>query len=153
MMEIKPLQGIGMIKFGMTEKELTEVLGDPTNRQSTSFPANNSESTDLEYAHLGLRFNLTTENNLRLESISINDGGYSLFGEYPIGQEVSFLNKESVKRNMPDLELEYEYMQPGKDSYYSEEKGVLIYSEGGVITSLVLFPEYDTTGENIIWPG
>ncbi|MCM8568570.1 hypothetical protein NE848_04220 [Gramella jeungdoensis] len=153
MMEIKPLQGIGMIKFGMTEKELKEVLGDPTNRKSTLFPANNSESIDLEYAHLGLQFHLTTENNLRLESIRFNNPDHSLFGEYPIGQEASFLNKECIKRNLPDLQLEYEYIQPGKDVYYSEEKGVLIYSEGGVITSIVLFPQYDASGENIIWPG
>lgn len=151
-MEITPHKGVGNIKFGMLEKEVIAELGKPSERESSSFEEDDSESVNLEYESLGLQLNFSSEDNFRLGTITCTLEEHTLFGHSFIGQEEAFLNQESVKSSLIDLKLDDDLNEPGSTDFYSDKHGISLWIHEGIIMSLSMFPEYDTTGDSVIWP-
>lgn len=153
-MEVRPYVGIGTIKFGLTENEIIAQLGEPSNRELMEFDQSDLQEAQLllKYEDLGLELSFWADTGFRLGIMEFTDHKYTLFGNSYVGKKESFLYQESVKRTLPDLVLDDDFVELGAKDFRSEEYGVSFWLDNNIITSFTIFSEYDESGNNIIWP-
>ncbi len=88
---INPGIGLGELKFGMSQDEVKEILGLPNEIEIYQYLPNTEESEFSEnwhYEELELSISFSSEDDWRINTISINSHHYSLWNSIKIGQSI-----------------------------------------------------------------
>lgn len=151
-MDIIPHIGIGHIKFGLNEAEIIDLLGEPTRYERVAFEADQSEMVTLYFDSHGLELCLSSDEDFRLDSITIRSEVYQLFGVSYWGRAETFLVEASEKDALSDLKLTDEFPQIHARDYHSDALGLSFWIQDGIINPITMFPAYDASGNVVQWP-
>jgi hypothetical protein len=98
--EIALREGIGQLLFGMSDKEVIQLLGDPDERETVQDDEDEIGGTNLHYDNLGLSLSFEEGDDLTLTSISTTEKRYTVRGTELVGMAYDkFVDTED------DLEL------------------------------------------------
>ena len=89
---IEPGISLGNLKFGMTQNEVKEIIGLPNEIEIDQYLPNNEDSDFSEnwyFEDLELSISFASEDDWRMDTISINSNYYSLWGSIEIGQTMN----------------------------------------------------------------
>ena len=101
LIEIKPGQGLGVLKFGMIRSEVKILLGEPSFIDEYSHSDSVNDLTESwEYDDLALSLSFDEEENWRLTMMSVTADFYELEGESLIG-----LNEEKIQQVLTSLKF------------------------------------------------
>lgn len=144
--------GFSKIKFGMTEKEVVELLDHPDETEEMRFD-DGGKAIIYYYDDLGLSFSFESEEDYRLMEIAFEDEDFSISDILKVGL---------AKENLPDIfeklslsEAEYEDLTnegfPGREIYTFEEENLNVWVEDGIVSSLQIGPFW-IDDDTIKWP-
>lgn len=153
--EIKPLEGVGDVKFGMTLDEIKTVLGNPDEiEKDMRYGDLPNEVCDVAYYdELGASFSFDKKYKYKMTECIFEDEAYTL-GEICVN-----MNAEKVMDLAESMELgdwyeeELEPEDGGNEAtaYTFEDAGVTFWFEGERLASIQLNAEQDEKGD-IVWP-
>lgn len=151
-MDIKPHIGFGKIKFGLTEAQVTKLMGKPSHREINDEEGEPDDVT-LEYETYSIDLTFAADDGHKLGAITFYAKDYLLFGNSYIGLSEQELLKKIAKAGVTDLELDFEEEEVDSKNYSSDSQGLLFWIQDGVVDSVSLLPEYEDNGDIVIWPG
>lgn len=162
-LQIKPLEGIGEVSFGMSVAEVRRVLGDPEKsvidiqEDRTNLTSNRLVySRKWVYPSLGIVLSFTAPNelafDLRLRSITIDGSDATLDGVRLLGlSEKDFLNAiASTRIGVVELISKLqpvEWADPDCEirEYACERVRMTFWIENGMVTSISMWDEWRAT--------
>lgn len=150
-MEIKPHIGFGKIKFGLTEKQVIQLLGAPSHREVNA-EAGEPDDVTLEYEKYGIDLTFAADDESKLGAITFYAKDYVLSGVSFIGVSEKELLSKAQKLGIKDLELDFDEDDLDAKNYSSDEQGLLFWILDGVVDSISILPEYEDNGDDVIWP-
>jgi len=140
--------GFDAIKFGMTTKEVINLLGEPSEKEEES----NFGETDitLEYEELCISLFFASSNQFKLDIITFSHSDFLYKGEVFIGLSEDKLVENAITVGLDDLVLE-EDEELGLKSYESESEEISFYlSMDGVVDAISIMPKY--VEDKPVWP-
>lgn len=153
-MTIIPGQGLGLIRFGMTENEVESILGEAP---VSEFERDAGFSqVRLEYPDKDLNIYFGQENGFKLDSIIVFENSiYELFGEplFPGGRDKIL---DLLQRNLAQEDLK-EVVEKDNDELEESEiwipsmRSTFYFDEHGFLRELQWSPFFDSD-DNIVWP-
>ena len=152
--KIKPLAGLGMLRFGMTRDEIRSLLGEPEDIDEYSFSgAPDDLSESWHYDDMDLSMSFDAEDDWRLITLAISSEDYQL-EDYPLVgksktellQILSFLGYSDIKE-----ENELTLDMPGHELVAEHSKFINFWLEGGLVKEIQWSPQFDEDDE-VIWP-
>ncbi len=80
--EIKPTEGLGQLRFGMTRDEVRELLGEPNEIDTYSFSGKDDEdlSESWHYDDLDLSMSFDQDDDWRLITLAVSSSYYQIKG-------------------------------------------------------------------------
>ncbi|WLQ16755.1 hypothetical protein O5O45_12585 [Hahella aquimaris] len=146
-MEIKPKIGIDNIYLGMTMAEVRSLWGDPEDI-STFIPLEEKpEDRIIEWNYSnGIELNFDSDDNFLLASINCESKSATFQGLSVVG----ITPKELILR-LPGTKLDDEF-ELAIDEYRNEEFSLSFWAQYGKIYAVSINPEYDESGNEVIWP-
>ena len=146
-MNVLPKIGIDRIRFGMSMNEVRSLWGQPESIENFTPLEERPEdrSVNWEYSN-GTVFSFDSDDDFLLTCIS-STSELALVSGLPL---VGISIKELGLR-YPSLVLDDDFEENGQDHVISELE-LSVWSFDGVVDSLTIFPEYDESGNSIIWP-
>jgi hypothetical protein len=154
-MQIKPGIGIGSIKFGISESNLIELLGEPDFIDVEEYIEGKGDwHRVLWYIALNLNFTFDKEDGFRLRLISVVGYNHHLYGRDLFG-----LSKEVVRAYLSKRSEEI----PKYENWSSDDSGqlecidydslgMMIWFESNVLTKIESSYLFADDGETILWP-
>lgn len=144
-MDVVPHRGIGDARLGMTRDELRDTLGPP---DRTAHDHHDDGEVSEIWIYRLLRLELSFDSGLdhRLAHVTSYHPYSMVRGFNPMG-----LAPRALLQKYPHLERDIEV--DAGEQYYSDP--ILDLTFGivrGRVVSITVFPEYDTSGEHILWP-
>lgn len=104
MKDIKPGEGLGIIKFGMTRAQVQALLGEPDDMDAYADPDLDYASESWHYDELEVSLTFDEDVDWKLVTIAVSSPDYELHNKKLIG-----LSTEALLEAVKDLELgEYE---------------------------------------------
>ena len=150
-MEIKPHIGFKNIKFGFTVDQVIEILGEPNSEDTSNFEDGSSDVA-MVYNELGVTLVYSSEDDFKLSSVTFYTADATLKGEHFIGKSEDYLLENAKEKGIDDIVLDDDFEELEAKDYASEKLGLTFWVQQGVLDSITIFPEYDSQGEEIIWP-
>ena len=153
-MEIQPFVGAGNIRFGLTEAEAIELLGEPSERKAESYVEGSENDIEVlvTFEDAGMDLNFSAEDDYRLTTITFTDSSYTLFGVNYIGRSESFLLDLHSKNGLADLRLDDDFDFIEAKDYCSDVHGLSFWIEEGMVVSITIMPRFSEDGDTILWP-
>ena len=144
-MDIFPHRGVDSLTLGVTRGDCALALGRP-DRNTQDEHEDGAVSEIWTYRMLRLELSFDSDNDYRLSHIT-SYHPYSLVrGFNPIG-----LSGKLLLMKYPHLTLEVEVSVDEK--YYTDRVFDLTFGIArGKVVSVTVFPEYDDSGEQVLWP-
>lgn len=144
-MQLKPKIGIGNLKFGMTQKDILEVLGIPNRKR---IDEDDDEQILLEFNQLKLRLTFYLNEGNRLGYLRTNNVDLTFNGHKIIGTKIDIAKKMIFGSLINDWEIDENdfFITHSNDEFWitlCEEFGEVIAIELGVTFS---------DEENYDWP-
>jgi len=152
--EIKPGQGLGVLKFGMRKAEVKLQLGEPSFIDEYSHSDSTNDLTESwEYDDLALSLSFDEEENWKLTMISITSHFYKLDGEALIGLNEKKIQQVLTSLNFEDVLLEDCSEMEGEDHKVIEieEKSINFWFRDGVLDEIQWSPFF-IDDDTIKWP-
>jgi hypothetical protein len=147
MQKIAPGEGVGQLRFGLTESEVRELLGQPDRRDRVG--GDDGEWIEWHYDSLGLSLYFDRDADCCLVTIDINNPEVELDGFKPIGiDEDSALE---ILGGMGEITLEDEYPEHGRRVYDLVGTEVWFWFEDGLCDSVQVSAFLDDDGD-YMWP-
>lgn len=162
-LQIRPLEGVGEVSFGMAVSEVRRILGDPEKsvidiRENRANLMSNRLlfSRKWAYPSLGIVLSFTAPNettiDLKLRSITIQDNNATLDGEQLLGlSEEEFLSV-IARTQLGTVELisDLQPIQWGKPDcdireYVCESARMTFWVENGIVTCICMWDEVQST--------
>lgn len=133
-MQLKPKIGIGNLKFGMTQKDILEILGIPSRKR---IDEDDDEQILLEFNQLKLRLTFYLTEGSRLGYLRTNNVDLTFNGHKIIGTKIDIAKKMIFGSLITDWEIdEYDFfITHSNDQFWitlNEEFGEVIAIELGV---------------------
>jgi len=149
-MKITPFTSIGDAILGSGVGDVVGVLGENYSTKDENFGDGEVIRT-VEYPSLGFSLMFCKDDEFRLGAITTKSIDATLKGERVIGlSEEAFLFKvESIMGERPRLDDDFE--ESGKD-YVLDSFELSFWVLDGVVSSITLFPRYDSSGNIPDWP-
>jgi len=114
--ELKPKIGVDNLKFGMTQKEIFEVLGSHDRKKVDQ---DDDEQLLLEYFSLKLRLTVYLNEKFRLGYIRTSNPDLTYNGLKIIGSNIEFAKKEIFGELIKDWEIEeYDFFNTHSNDEY-----------------------------------
>lgn len=129
----------------MSKDEVIDLFGDPEERELDKW-SDDSDSETWRFQCKGIELRFDSDDQYLLSTITIENKNAILFGKSPIGK-----SEEELLECYPDVVLDEDFEEAGKDYIIHEEEVSFWVSEGKVI-NITLFPQFDESGTTIIWP-
>jgi hypothetical protein len=144
-MQLKPKIGIDNLKFGMTQKEIYELLGIPNKKRVDEIDSNDLY---LEFNILLLRLTIYRNENNRLGYIQTSNPKLEFNNHRIINSTVEFAKKEIFGGIISEWEIdEYDFFSThGNDDFW-----ITLNVEYGKIISVELGLTFNDKDE-FIWP-
>ncbi len=163
-----PLKGIydtdgkAVVLFGMTAAETEKALGKPSEKVEQESFGDNADDvmTTLYYDDLGLSLSYDKVCDFRLSDI-MTDGADTIKCSYGIslGQTIDEVRNIVGKEDLGPMEesdiedeIAEEESDEGLTAYDVEEQSLTLWFKNDRLDTIQMGPEYDETGENIVWP-
>ena len=162
-----PTVGFDRVRFGMSIKEVKDILGKPDSEETSSLGDDPDDvSTELVYDNLGLSLSFDKIENFRLVDIMTEEGCLCTLGDgIKLGDSLPAVRKAASEADYgPFEECDVQEDIDGEDLTPQEieealelsefelpEIGVNLYFRDGKLDTIQLGPEYDDD-DNIIWP-
>lgn len=144
-MELKPKIGIDSLKFGMTQKDILEVLGIPDRKV---FDQDDDEQLLLEFNKLKLRLTFYLNEQNRLGYIRTSNPNLTFNGKKIIGSKVDFAKKEIFGGIVDEWEIEeYDFFI----THSNEEVWLTLNEEFGEVSVVEVGVTFSDR-ENYDWP-
>jgi hypothetical protein len=150
-MNIKPHFGFGRVKFGLSEKEVTKMLGKPSIRES-ELELGEPEDITMEYEAHGVDLTFSADDDFKLGAMTFYGNSHELFGMNFIGIGETKLLKYAKQTGIHDLVLDEDSEEPLDKNYTSDAFCLLFWIQEGIVDSISILPEYAENGNDIIWP-
>ena len=149
-MNIKPFTSVGPLTLGSSIHKIKNQIGVPSSVNDEDFGDGKITKT-FKYDPLGIELCFYEEDEFVLGSITIHSSNATLFGKKVIGltEERLLTDIKDTAGNKPILEDDFE--DSGKD-YAIDSLGLSFWVVAGKVVNVTVFPEYDATGNNPIWP-
>lgn len=154
-MNIEPGIGVGPVKFGMTEDELVELLGEPSIIEQEEYIEDKGGwHRVLHYPHLHLNFTFDKEDGYRLGTITIEGPNVLLFDKdlfgLPKAIVISFIAGVSIEvASEEDFTLDEEHTLECLDY---DDLGILFWFESGNLSKIECSYLFESDNETVIWP-
>jgi len=144
-MQLKPTIGIDNLKFGITQKEIYEVIGIPNRKRVDEIDSN---ELYLEFNNLLLRLTIYRDENNRLGYIQTSNPELEFNNHRIINAPIEFVKKEIFGEIISDWEIEdYDTFS----THGNEEYWVMLNVEYGKVISVELGLTFNEEDE-YIWP-
>jgi hypothetical protein len=152
-LEIKSGEGLGDIKFGMTEDQLIKLIGEPDEIEEYADEDNEDDETETwHYDEFEISVSFDRSVEWRLVNIAVSSPDSTFMGEHLIG-----LNREELIDKLKDLGLTQlgfeDYSEEGSDSkmIFAHEVGINFWLEDGELTEIQWGPLF-IDDDTIKWP-
>ena len=151
---IKPLIGLGMLRFGMKRDEIRSLLGEPGDIDEYSFSgAPDDLSESWHYDDMDLSMSFDAEDDWRMVTLAVSSDDYRL-GEYSLvgktkkelAEILAFLGFTDVKE-----ENELSLDMPGHELIAEHSQFINFWLEKGIVKEVQWSPRFDEDDE-VIWP-
>ena len=144
-MDVVPHHGIDEINLGSSRDRIALDLGEP-DKKAQDRHEDGAVSEIWIYRLMRLDLSFDSDNEYRLSHIT-SYHPYTLVGRFnPIG-----LSEKYLLQKYPHLNLEVEINDDEK--YYTDRILDLTFGIARAkVVSVTVFPEYDESGQHIIWP-
>ncbi|MGB5818166.1 MAG: hypothetical protein WBG90_01685 [Saonia sp.] len=144
-MELKPKIGIDNLKFGMTQKDILEILGIPDRKR---IDEDDEEQILFEFNRLKIRLTFYLNEENRLGYIRSNNPDLTFNGMKIIGSKIEYAKKEIFGEIISDWEVEeYDFFLTHSD----DNVWVTLNEEFGEVSSVEVGVTF-SDGENYDWP-
>lgn len=150
--EIKIGIGFSQIKFGMTEKEVVELLDHPEETEEMRFE-DGGKAIIYYYDELGMSLSFESEEDYRLMEIAFEDEGFAIKDILKVG-----INKDELPAIIEKLGLSTPETEdlanegfPDREIISFEDENLNIWIEEDKVASLQLGPLW-IDDETISWP-
>ncbi len=144
-MQLKPKIGIANLKFGMTQKDILEILGIPNRKR---IDEDDEDEVLLEFNQLKLRLTFYLNEGNRLGYLRTNNLDLTFNGHKIIGTKIDIAKKLIFGSLITDWEIEeYDFFI----SHSNDEFWITLNEEFGEVTAIELGVTY-LDEENYDWP-
>lgn len=150
--EISPGFGLNPLRFGMSIDEVKKILGRP--HESIEVEDGENSYITLEYPEKRVSLSFDLDEGLRLSSIEVDEGPFTLFGEslFPRNRDRVL---DLLRRNLPiaDMaEIEESAIELiGQSLWVPSLRGTFYFSEEGELEQFQWSPFFNS-GDEIMWP-
>lgn len=144
-MQLKPKIGIGNLKFGMTQKDILEVLGIPNRKR---IDEDDDDEVLLEFNQLKLRLTFYLNEGNRLGYLRTNNVDLTFNGHKIIGTKIDFAKKMIFGSLITNWEIdEHDFFI----SHSNDEFWITLNEEFGEVIGIELGVTF-LNEENYDWP-
>lgn len=152
--EIKPGEGLGQLKFGMTTNQVKKIIGEPDEVETYSYETEEGELSETwHYDALELSISFDEEEDWKLISIAVSSPEVTLKGHKLINLQRGDLLK--VLEGMDLGPLEYEDWSsaesPNHKLITAENIEVNFWLDDDILSEIQLGPQFDEK-DDIKWP-
>lgn len=140
---IQPGKGLGILKFGMSQKETKDLLGEPNETEKYSYTEEDEEWTEAwHYDELELSLGFDEVDDWKLTTLSVTSSFYELENRKLIGLSKEELISSLKEMNIRDYELEDWSSEdnPGQELILSENKGLNFWFEDDTLHEIEWSP-------------
>lgn len=153
---IEPGIGLGQLKFGMAQDEVKSIIGLPNEIEIYQFLPNSEESEISEIWHfedLELSISFSSEDDWRMDTISINSNYYSLWNSIEIGQTMSQVEKtlKRLKKENYICEDWSSVESPDHKLFEFEEYYFNLWFDKGALSEIQWSPKF-LNDDEVDWP-
>jgi hypothetical protein len=150
--EIKLGVGFSKIKFGMTEKEVVEFLGQPDETEEMNFD-DGGTAIIYYYDEVGVSLSFESEEDFRLMEISFEDEEFSIKNLLKVGVKKAELPKifKQLELSNPEFETLEEEGFEGKEIYSFDDENLNIWIDEDEVASIQIGPLW-VNDDTISWP-
>ncbi len=150
--EIKLGVGFSKVKFGMSEKEVIELLGQPEETEEMRFE-DGGMANIYYYDELGLSLSFESEEDFRLMEVSFEDEDFTVKNLLHVGVSKIALPEIFKKLDLSKPELEDLTSEgfPGKELYTFEDENMNVWLDDEEVSSIQIGPLW-TDDDTISWP-
>lgn len=148
--KIEPHVGLSPLKFGMTQQQVKELLGEPNLIENQNY-IKDLTSVIYIYNDYGLEVSFSSDDDFLLSTIRIENMGYEFAGIEWIGlTEQQFLNLKNAN-DLEDVVLDAEVSDEFNKVYFSDKHSMIISFNDEELTDISYFCQYNDEG-NPVWP-
>ncbi|MFT4987049.1 MAG: hypothetical protein ACI8U0_002696 [Flavobacteriales bacterium] len=151
--DIMPGEGLGVIKFGMTQEAVSAILGPPTEKEvitDSEFPDENSEAWHYDELEVSLGFE--DMEGWKLMNIALSSAEFTLHNRKLIGLEREKLMSVLDNLGLTEFLLEEAEVDGEQQSLIrSNETGINFFLDNGTLSEVMWSPIIDEE-ENFIFP-
>ena len=146
-LNIKPKIGIDSIKLGMTKSQVISSWGEPQKKENR-FPNKEdlAENVETWFYSSGVELDFRAEDKFVLSSITVFSQKAIYRSVHPIG-----LDKDELIEKLPELKLDDDFEENGCN-YVDCDNELSFWISDGKVENITIFPAYDISGNNPIWP-
>ena len=151
-MKINPLNGVDEIILGMSIHDIETLLGKPDDTKKESYGKCDSLDLIYEYENKGLTLTFSSDDSYILGSIDVYSPDALLYNTYFINlKKNDFIHKfESLK--VGSIKVDDLFEEIDTEVYTCKALGLNFWLVDGVVDSITIFPNYDKSGDRVIWP-
>lgn len=146
-MEIKPTAGIGDVLLGMNMKEVRNILGQPHIIENYAAIDENPEDRSVIWEYeIGIELSFDSDENFALCNITC----LSPYAHLENFKVVGITSKELLLK-FPEIKLDDSF-QLVIEEFQHRDKELSFWVENETVYAVTVYPEYDTSGNNVKWP-
>ncbi len=151
LIDIKPGIGLGSIKFGMTRDQITDLLGEPADKEKFAYEEEVSESWHYDKLNMSIAFDEMEA--WKLTTISVTSDEYKMEGTSIVGISREDLFSKFESMNLSDIEVEdwSETDETKQELVAADEVSMNFFVDGGNVREVQWGPDFSEDDE-IIWP-
>lgn len=152
--EIKPMEGLGTIRFGMGREEVRSILGDPTEIDTYSFTGGDDDlSESWHYDDLSLSMSFDEAEDWKLLTLAVSAGFYRLNDKSLIGLNRQSAEDELENMGIKDVEWEDWPIAETTDQKLLAANSIFVnfWFDGEILSEIQWSPKFDED-ELILWP-
>lgn len=148
--EIKPLYGIGPVKFGLSREAVEKILGDPSDSHIEEYE-DDIEAQIIGYSELGIELTFSSDDSYLLGMIRFFDSEFRLGSDKLIGEEQNIMLRSVKMSGYEDFILDEDVSDEWSQSFYSEKHSIIISVIERVVEDIIIFCKYAEDGTPV-WP-
>ena len=154
-MEIIPGTGIGDIRYGISEKELIDILGRPDKVDESEYLEGTGDwHRELWYSQRNLTFTFDSEDDFRLGVVTVMGSGYALYGKQLFGLELSKVRSILVSETSEIAKYEDWSSEelPEHELLIHDGLQIMFWFDFGVLSQMQCSYFFEQDNNTVIWP-
>ena len=144
-MEFIPRIGFGDVRLGMSRDDVERLLGRPDRIEMCELDSG-LESIQWIFEDLAVELDFDTDVEKRLARITGLGTDITVAGHKLVG-----MSEADLLKAFPQAKLTWEAC--GLRDFVDDKTDISFMVEGGAVSGVTLFPQYDESGQHAMWPG